>query len=313
MLILKLLFAFSLHAQPVPEPEVLLPDQAKPETLKTIEVDWDEVENTTGYEVKLTPATGEKPLFFSTKENHLTRKVPLGTYTLQIRARETDEASPWSAPTTLEVAIKEIQPLNPEDGSTINAEGKDKQVVEFKWSPVDKIKIYTLKVWSESRRENPWVFTGKTTAKKIEVPPGEVYHWQVSFESADDVSYAQEPRIFSFVLQGTKLLRPEIDAKISKTNPKSLSWTAPADAKEYDAKLFYRYLDETEWKLVREETLTTNSWAMQKLRPGAYKVEVVAHAPRRLSSEKAELEFVIKPTASDLELALRGAVSSVHK
>ena len=137
-----------------------------------MELEWEKVENASGYEVRLTPTDGSKARVFPTVENHFAQEVPVGNYHLQIRARskETGDLSPWSAPIELEVAVKEIIPITPADQSTIDAAGNAKQPVEFKWSPVEKVKIYTLKVWSEDRKETPWIFTGKGTSKKLEVP-----------------------------------------------------------------------------------------------------------------------------------------------
>jgi hypothetical protein len=271
-----------------------------PEILKSVELEWDQVETVLSYEVRLTPALGGTARVFTAKENHLTQDVPIGTYTLQVRClgKDGETFSPWSEGRTLEVANKEVIPISPEDKSTIDAENATKQPVQFKWSPVDKVKIYTLKVWSTDKKDTPWVFTGTDTSKKLAVPPGKVYFWQVSFESAGDTDYAQEPKVFSFTLQGSKLLKPEI----TRAGP-TLNWDANPEASHFLAKFYYRHLDETEWTLVREETLPASSWPIAKLKPGSYKLEVTATAPRHLSSDPAAFEFTVKPSLVELTQA----------
>ena len=275
---------------------------------KTVELEWEAVPGATGYEVKLTPATGGPPSVYQTHDNHLAQEMPVGNYKLQVRSKgqDSDEFSPWSEPIALEVAIKEIEPLSPPDQAVIPIESDQKQKIEFKWTPVDKIKIYTLKVWSEDRKDKPWVFTGAQTSKQLEVPPGQVYYWQVSFESATDTSYQQEPKTFSFTLQGTKLLKPEINP-ITANHPLSVNWKPSPDAKTYVATLSYRHLDEAEWTVIHGEELSTTELPTHDLKPGSYKIEVVAKAPRRMKSDMGEAEFTVKPTETELQMALKKA------
>ena len=271
------------------------------EIWKNVELEWDQVDNVLSYEVRLTPALGGTARVFTAKENHLVQEVPIGTYTLQVRClgKDGETFSPWSEGRTLEVANKEIVPISPEDKSTIEAENADKQPVEFKWSPVDKVKIYTIKVWSTDKKDTPWVFTGTETSKKLAVPPGKVYFWQVSFESAGDTDYAQEPKVFSFTLHGSKLLKPEI----TRSGP-TLNWDPNPEASHFLTKFYYRHLDDTEWVLVREQTLSVTSWPIAKLKPGNYKIEIMATAPRHLPSDPAAFEFTVKPSLADLTQAL---------
>ncbi len=272
---------------------------------KSVELEWEPVENAMSYEVRLTPTAGGTARTFKAQENHLTQEVPVGTYTLEVRCldKNGETYSPWSAGSTLEVAIKEIMPISPEDNSVIDAEGDKKQAIEFKWSPVDKVKIYTLKVWSSDKKDRPWIFTGTETNKKLAVPPGQVYYWQVSFESANETDYVQQPKVFSFTVQGTKLLMPEI-TRVAATQ--MLKWPENPDASEFKLRFFYHYLDETEWTLVRDAEVTAAQWPAGKLKAGMYKVEVIATAPRRMSSDPGVLEFTVKPSTAELTQALAG-------
>jgi len=267
---------------------------------KTIELEWEEVPHASSYEVKLTPAEqGAKIHVFTVPDNHLSQQVPIGKYKLQVRAKskETDEFSPWSAPSDIEVVTKEVIPIHPADKDTISADGSAKQSIEFKWSPVENARIYTLKVWSEEKKDTPWVFTGSNTSRKLEVPPGRMYYWQVYFESADNVAYQQEPKIFTFTLQGTKLITPEVNAYAVGKN---LSWKPGEEAKTFKVKLSYQHLDETAWTPVKDATLEKAEWDLGKLKPGRYQLEVMSMAPRRLNSDTAKKVFLVKPTAQEL-------------
>lgn len=280
--------------------EAAVPPPIKQDPWKTIELEWEQVENAGSYEVKLTPVGGGPEHIFAAPENRLLQEVPVGNYRLQVRSKSKDggDFSPWSEASTIEVAIKEITPLYPVDKAIIDAKGNGKQPVDFKWTPVEKVKEYTLKVWSEDAKDKPWIFTGKNTGKTLEVPPGQTYYWQVSFESSNDTSYYQEPKTFSFALQGTRLLKPEINKLVH--NAKNLTWKASPGAAIYRAKLFYRHLDETEWTALGDAKDSATEWALHQTKAGIYKIEVIAEAPRRMSSETASYEFMIKPSQADL-------------
>lgn len=283
---------------------------AEPTVWKTIELEWEAVDKAVGYEIKLTPLTGGKAHVFEAGESHLSQQVPVGNYKLQIRARDRDgEFSPWSEPSDLEVAVKEIIPLSPTDKSQIEATGNGKQSVEFSWSPVDKIRIYTLKVWSEDKKDTPWVFTGRTTKKTLQVPPGRVYYWQVLFESANDVVYNQEPKTFSFTLQGTQLATPAVAPFQAG---KDLNWKGSDETKLYKTKLYYRHLDETEWTPIKDAQSADNRLSTKGLKPGNYKFEVIAMAPRRLNSVPASVEFYIKPSLAELNKTMKFPIATLE-
>lgn len=301
LLLSAILFAPLAWAQ-----DTKVPEPGAAPVMKTVELEWETVPNATSYEVRLTPVDrGSKPLIFKSPDNHLSDSVPVGMYKLQIRSRGEDVDSSWSPPIDFEVAIKETFPLYPEDKAVIDAKTMEKQNVEFKWTPVKKVKVYTLKVWGEDQPDKPWTFTGQSTTKTLQVPPGRVYHWDVSFQSADGVTYDQNPKTFTFTLQGTRLNKPEID---KAQLPTLLEWQPVPEAKAYKGKLYFKHMDETEWTLVSEATLTENEWRMQRLKPGAYKLEITAVSPRRLSSETTSKEFFIKPSRDSLALLMRTAI-----
>ena len=40
------------------------------------------------------------------------------------------------------------------------------------------------------------LYRASAPGKRLEVPPGRVYYWQVLFESSNNIDYAQAPPIF---------------------------------------------------------------------------------------------------------------------
>jgi hypothetical protein len=274
--------------------------------LKTIEVEWEPIPKAGGYEVRFTPKAGGKPLKFITEESKISQDVPIGEYTMQVRsrARDVDYWSPWSEAVPLEVVTREINPLKPEDESTLSAIGLSKYTIDFEWEPVPSVKEYTLKVWNEHRADKPWVFVTRGTKKKLDVPPGEVYYWQVLFESASAVSYQQEPSTFTFTILGMKLTTPEIDPPEPTPNLKRLTWRASQGATMYHAKLYFRYLDEKKWGPPQEFETATTSWEIKQLKRGSYRLDVQATAPKRTPSDLAQMEFLVKPSDNEIRQAL---------
>jgi hypothetical protein len=275
---------------------------------KLVEIEWEEVPDATGYEVQLSPVPKGKPLVFRTSGTQFSEAVPFGQYWLRIRSKSKVGAfSPWSERAELDVVAKVLQLLEPADNAEIFSQGDAKQSVELKWSPVEKAKRYTLKVWTEVAKDKPYNFTTTTTSKRLRLSPGRSYYWQVTFESAGGVDYYQEPQTFTFTLNGTRLLAP------SDLDPKTLSWKASPGAQAYQGKLFYRHLDETTWTLIKETKLLEPKWVNEKLKPGHYKLELVATAPRRMNSEVTVHEFMLKPTWDELSAQLVSLKSTVEE
>lgn len=286
VLMTSLFFLGSVRAQELP--------------LKTIELEWDAVENAFGYEIRLTPKAGGEPLIFKVLENKFVHDVPVGIYILRIRSRDKvvdDHWSPWSDPLTLEVLIKDLMLVSPAHEAVLTAKGDKREEVTFTWTKVEKARDYVLKIWTEETKDKPLTFTTRKNSQRLKLLAGRVYFWQVVFESATQTTYAQEVRTNMFMLQGQKLIQPSIGP--------DLSWVRSPKAKSYQARLSFHYIDEDKFTKVKETELTGTKWDTEKLKPGVYKLEVVAKAPRYTDSDPGILEFTVKPTEAELTQALR--------
>lgn len=276
--------------------------------LKTIEMEWEPIENAYGYEVRLTPKAGGQPLMYRVLEPKLVQDVPIGVYVVRIRSRHKEYAdiwSPWSDPMLVEVLIKDLLPLEPEDKSVITAKSDSREEIEFKWSHIEKARDYVLKLWTEETKEKPLTFVTRKNSQRLRLLPGRVYFWQVTFESATQVSYVQEVKTFSFQLQGKKLIQPSIRPVKPSTEVKELTWIGSPKAKEYKVKMSYGHLDDQAAIALKEEVVKETKFPTGKLKPGIYEFEVTAQAPGHASSDKATYKVAIKPTLAELEQALR--------
>lgn len=270
---------------------------------KTIELEWEEVPNAHSYEVRLTPKAGGVPVTFQVSENKLTQDVPTGIYLLRVRSRhkESDEVwSAWSDPIELEVLTKELIPESPKNGEVLTAQGDAREEVTFTWNKIEKARDYVLQIWTSETRDKPLTFVTRKNSQRLKLLPGRVYYWNVTFGAAGGVNYSQSVHTSTFLLQGQKLAMPSISRLPASTNVKELSWIGSPKAKSYKAKLHFKFLDHKDWKAVKEIEGASLKWSLDALKPGNYKLEVTALAPRYSASEKAVYEFTVKPTEAEL-------------
>jgi hypothetical protein len=266
------------------------------------------VENAFGYEIRLTPKNGGTPLTYKVLENKFTQDVPVGVYVLRIRSRHKeveDLWSPWSDPLPLEVLVKELLMLEPAHEAVLTAKGEAREEVTFTWTKIDKARDYVLKIWTEETKEKPLTFVTRKNSQKLKLIAGRVYYWQVVFESATQVTYAQETRTHMFMLQGKKLIQPSILPLTPAVEIKELAWVKTPKATSYQTKLSYRFLDEDRFEAISQAELTDARWSTDKLKPGVYRLEVIAKAPRHANSDVGVLEFTVKPTEAQLTQALQ--------
>lgn len=276
----------------------------------TLDLEWEEVEDAVGYEVKLTPKEGGAPLSFSAIGHRISQKLPVGIYKVQIRSkdRSTGYFGPWSEATEVEVTTKIVELIQPSNGAELSAPKDRYQVVQFKWSAAEGAKKYTIKIWSNDI-DKAVEFVTSSTTKDLKLPTGRTYFWQVTFESENQVGYKAAPKVFTFNLLGPQLLQPIVNKKIGLPAVTKVSWSKSPHAVFYKTKILRHALDETEWQVMKEQDKASAlTWGFDKLKPGAYRVEVSAHAPNRVSSEVGFYEFVVKPTEQELMAALKPAL-----
>ncbi len=273
-------------AAPAPVAASAPSDEVLPPQMKTIELEWEALDNAFGYEVRLTPETG-KPIFFRTMESRLSEEVPVGVYSLRIRSRhrEHDLWSDWSDPIRFEVLKKELELLEPKHEEVLTAQTNAREEVQFKWTEVAKAKRYTLSIWTEETKEKPLIFVTGKNSQRLKLLPGQIYFWQVTFESATNVNYVQVIKTFSFTVQGPKLVKPSILPFKPGEPQVKLTWLSSKRAKSHKAKLSFRYLDEAGGKEIKVTETEAREWAFGELPAGAYKLEVQAFADRSAPSD----------------------------
>lgn len=281
-------------------------DESKAKILKTVEIEWEAVAGADKYQVELDLKDGQPPLMFTTREPHLVQDIPVGLYQLRIRSCDAyGEFSPWGTAVPFDVVIKEITPLSPPNKAVVVAKDKAREEVEFSWTPVDKVKEYRISLWTNELKDKPLFFTTRATKKKLSIKTGREYFWAVNFESANEVSYAQLPPKFSFTLIGSKLITPMELKALRREQNRIMQWKPTEEARSYRARLSFRHVDEKDFQPAQEVTIKGHEWNAGPLKPGVYRLELMAQAPDRADSDVAQLVFSVKPTEAELSAFVR--------
>lgn len=284
----------------------------------TLDIEWEKIEDATSYEIRLTPSTGGEVLKFLSSDTRLTQKLPQGSYKFQIRSRERTSGyfGPWSEETEVEVTPKAVQLIAPAQGIEISEPKEKRTQVEFQWSPVLGAKEYTLRIWFDEEK-NAREFKSKSAKKLLTLPTAKTYAWQVTFLTDRSIGYLAAPQIGNFTVLGKQLMKPLITEKLlpADADPKSqianqmIKWKASQATKSFKVKFLRRALDEEEWTQVKEiAKQESTDLQFEKLKPGAYKIEVTSQSPNRVSSDPAVYEFVVKPSEAELNQAMKTAL-----
>ena len=297
MIYLLLVISAAIAQGPLP---TTLPPKTEPVAQSTLELEWEVVDEAESYEIKLTPKNGGIPLTFTSTEPKLSKLVPSGVYILQVRSKEkgTGYMGAWSEPAAIEVASKNIDLLSPKDKEVIPEPLEKRKIITFEWAPVAGAKVYNLRIWDEDPAKAK-DFTTRNTKKQLDLPAARIYHWQVTVEDESSIKYQTAGKTYSFSLLGKQLIKPILQPKV--LGNKLAKWSESPGAENYEGKVQYRALDETDFRtLLHRPDLKDTKWDFKKLKPGIYKIQVTAHAKNRVSSETGELEFTVKPTEVEL-------------
>lgn len=261
----------------------------KVQTQGVIQVKWPIVDKAYEYEVQMEDKKNVIYKFVS-KENHLTGKLNCGEYKFKVRSFDSKKtASPWGAPSTVEVPLKEVKLLRPKEAAKINSEQEGTAKVKFQWEPLGQEVSYDLEVLDE---DNKVVASKKVTQMnsfELMLPVAAKYFWRVTPAREGCISPKVKKKGSRFDLIGYKLGTPVVSSsEINEDDPQKLivSWTKPTYSKTFDIKLEKKN-EQEKWVFYRKiEDQSSNSINPLKLGfvPGLYRISVIAKAPYRTSS-----------------------------
>ncbi len=296
-------------------PRIGLGDEELPPAQATLELEWEIVEDAIAYEVKLTPKKdGARPITLSAPENKINARVPVGEYKLQIRSQDKQSKywGRWSQPSEIEVATKRVQLVAPENESIIKPKDAKRAEVQFEWNSIPNAKKYTMRLWTDDGGD-PVEFKTKEITKSLQLLPGRVYYWHVTFETERSIRYQADPLTYSFTLLGHPLDKPIIDPEMSTDENVQLSWSEPAGVESFRIKFSRHALDETVWQPLKEiDSTDKTNMKFQIPQAGVFRIEVIASAKNRMDSPLAFREFLIKPSERKLMAALQPLLEAAN-
>ena len=285
------------------KPQILTDgDGAAPPPIRETEVEvaWEKMLGAMAYEMEFQPIEGkDKARRFKTTELNFKAMLPPGPYRFRIRSidKQGDKGS-WSRPVKIIAEPQEVVLQLPTNGEQIEAKKKI-TVTTFRWDPFKNAKGYIIRIWSD-RNKKIKAFKTRKTKTTLNLMAGRKYYWDVMPVSREGVRYQRKSEPFSFVLFGKQLPKPELEILRPK-DPKGVGWRRVKLA-QYKATLFRKDILGEEWEeYAKNNSLTEGRWLWsRKLKPGHYRVEVMAMAQMRIDSDRSEKEFFVKPKLSEV-------------
>lgn len=273
---------------------------ARAEDSSSLSLKWQPVPGAQSYELEFTSKSDpDKQVRKQVKKTQAKVSLLPGKYELRTRSYDKEGVpGPWSE--GVEVAVKQLQnlSLSPEDGSIVNAEAQGKHSVSFKWNPMTGVKRYLLFIEGEKFKK---VYKTTETTHTVDLPIARKYQWEVRAVSPKGIVYRTKDKLFHFTIEGGALNSPVIK-KPPTTHVEEIVWNTVPASSHYSGKLYYKPLLGNVWTLIAEmENEPQRIWSFKEpLKPGAYRVQIIAQAERRIPSEPAQREFIVKPKIDDL-------------
>lgn len=271
--------------------------EAQTRARRNVEVEWDEVEGATAYEVQIVRKEGKdkKPTRYKMQTAKWSANVKPGFYNMQIRSYD-DRGVPgdWSPASELHVRLPSVVAISPEANKTLQSENQKSQPLDFRWEAVpgaDKYKVTVKSTTSDWKYEKIL----SDTVLNVDVPSGQAIQWDVIAinPKGEDGDPWEAP--LAFEVRGPQLPPPEIEKPLTKY-VKEVKWKGSEFAKSYAYDLKYFNEKTKKWETVDSKRgYNTNVAAMDMSRPsGKYRLQVQSVGDRRKNSAVQQLDFEVR-------------------
>ncbi len=262
---------------------------------RSITLNWEEVPDSTGYELELTRTLSKgqksKPLKFKTKKNTWTGKILPGEYTMRLRSLD-DRGVPgeWSEPSTVVVRLPETTLLAPTEKATLQTSSDKDQEVVFQWAPVPGASRYKVEIFGEDGSPVHAAEVGNTSWR-YSLPVARMYKWAVTPISPENIPGDPVTSPFSFTLVGKALEAPVVEQPDSRFADK-ISWSTPEHAETFDY-ILSRKDAQGRWRVVaRKNDVKENFVVIDPKSPGGtFRLQVRSKSKLRHVSTVGSLEF----------------------
>jgi hypothetical protein len=278
---------------------------------RNLELQWEQVEGATLYEIELQRKDQDKskPMRIKTKEPQWTAGIKAGNYTMRMRSYDRRGVpGEWSPLADLKVRLPFVEPTAPKSNERVVAQDRDEQKVRLAWQAVPGAEKYHVSIQSTS---SAWKKEEEVsdTSLRLALPVAESFAWTVV--AIDPKGEAGEVPVAaaSFQLDGPQLKRPSLDRPASKY-VSELHWSEVSKSDSYSVEVSYKNPQSHKWEVVdRKADLKSSTLNWDISRPsGVYRLKVQAHGAHRDPSSVATMTFTTRGGFGDREVMQREAL-----
>lgn len=256
-----------------------------------VDLELEEVEGASSYEVELTSKASGKTLTFKMKTPTWKATIRPGEFTLRLRSYDSRGVpGGWSDPMPFTVKLRGPLLYAPISDSEIKTNEEKTFETEFKWEAVPGTKKYRVEIMAEGST-SPITDTFSDNQGKVSLPVASRYTWKVIpiSKSGEDGESQEKPGTFTLI--GKALEPPNIETP-EDIWVQSIKW----DKADYAENFTYSLQRKDEsgvWKkLEMKEKFTGNEAPLDIQYPGGlYRFAIKAEGTLREASKVAKIDF----------------------
>lgn len=264
---------------------------------RAVSMEWDSVPDSLGYQLEVTRIlkNGKRKaaLFFKTKKPQWQGKVAAGRYEVRLRSLDEREVyGDWSPPIEIWARLPDPELTAPKSDQSFNASSDTEADVEFQWQKVVGAKGYWIEIQYDGGEKLHSEFVSDSETK-VSLKVAQSYLWHVTTVMPEeekpplDKSFERK-----FTLVGAPLASPNISRPTTKFVT-TIKWDPSKYAQSYALKLERQA--NGKWITLEDQPQFTGAlFEMNPTYPGGtLRLTVSAHAPLRLQSPVAQIEFPV--------------------
>lgn len=256
-----------------------------------VEMELEEVEDATSYELEFKSKKSGKAAQFKTETTEWKAKVKPGQYEMRLRSYDERKVpGPWSDYMSITIAFPGPKMQSPKQAENVATSEEDQEEVKFQWEKLEGVAYYRLEVQSGEKK---WTEVTDDNEFELKLPVAQEYTWNVyAMQDKEDTGEGSD-EANKFVLLGEKLDEPEILAPIDKY-VNEIGWTAPKRA-EFYTYMLSRKNENGKWKRISRGRNHPKRMIdiPQDIPGGRFRLQVRAEAPNITPSDIEKLEFDI--------------------
>jgi hypothetical protein len=279
---------------------------AETKSSRWIDLEWDEVEGSKGYDIELFEVLDKKEFsrgIFHTETPHWSKETIPGRYNVKIRAIDQRKVpGAWGEPIPVTIKLSSTQLLRPMQDEVFSTSEISDLIITFEWSHVAGAQLYQI---IGVNSNNSIIFNEVTKEIQFKTKLNNIdnYKWMViplfnidDKKEVKDILLSKDETMAkkSFIIKGQALKRPNIDIEIVKNRGFIFRWAEVFKANNYTYEVF-KDEDNKELKKILSGNTSKKLWALgkEKLQNGTYVISIKAQAKDFQDSDNARITIRI--------------------